>query len=206
MTVGWQCLEVGCGAGSVARWLAGQVGSTGRVVAVDLDTRFLEGHGLAYLDVRQHNIVADTMADGSFDLAHARAVLEHIPDRRRALERMISAVRPGGWLMVEDVDFGELRAAALAHYVDPPEHAALFERIYRAVKTVFAAVGSDASFGARLIGELSDAGLETIAAEIHAPIVAEGPWPGPAGRSSSSRPGSSAPGWSPRTTSSVPSA
>jgi trans-aconitate methyltransferase len=147
--------------GKCCRWLAGQVGSTGRVVAVDLDTRFLEGHGLAYLDVRQHNIVADTMADGSFELAHARAVLEHISDRRRALERMISAVRPGGWLMVE---------------------------------------------GARLIGELSDAGLETIAAEIHAPIVAEGPRPGPAGRSSSSRPGSSAPGWSPRTTSSVPSA
>jgi methylase of polypeptide subunit release factors len=34
---GWHCLEVGFGAGGVALWLAGRVGSTGRVVAVDLD-------------------------------------------------------------------------------------------------------------------------------------------------------------------------
>ncbi len=42
-----------------------------------------------------------------FDLAHARAALTHIPERRRALERIISAIRPGGWLMIEDVDMGE---------------------------------------------------------------------------------------------------
>jgi ubiquinone/menaquinone biosynthesis C-methylase UbiE len=45
VTDGWHCLEVGFGAGGVALWLAGQVGSTGRVVAVDIDPRFLDGHG-----------------------------------------------------------------------------------------------------------------------------------------------------------------
>ena len=39
---GWQCLEVAAGGGSIARWLAGQVGTSGRVLATDLDTRFLE--------------------------------------------------------------------------------------------------------------------------------------------------------------------
>ena len=38
---GWRCLEVGAGAGSVVRWLSERVGSAGRVVAVDLDPRFL---------------------------------------------------------------------------------------------------------------------------------------------------------------------
>jgi hypothetical protein len=37
---GWRCLDVGAGDGSVARWLAG------RVVATDLNPRFLAGHGL----------------------------------------------------------------------------------------------------------------------------------------------------------------
>jgi hypothetical protein len=37
---GWHCLEVGAGAGSIARWLAATVGGTGRVVATDLDTQF----------------------------------------------------------------------------------------------------------------------------------------------------------------------
>jgi SAM-dependent methyltransferase len=170
---GWQCLEVGCGAGSVARWLAGQVG-TGRVVAVDLDTRFLDGHGRANLDVRQLDIVSEPLDDGPFDLAHARAVLEHIPERHRALERMISAVRPGGWLMLEDVDFAGPLPATLARYVDPPENAAAFERVYRACDAVFAAAGADAGFGARLIGELKRAGLENIGGQVHMPLMAGG--------------------------------
>ena len=39
---GWRCAEVGAGAGSIARWLAERVGATGRVIALDLDTRFLD--------------------------------------------------------------------------------------------------------------------------------------------------------------------
>ena len=171
---GWQCLEVGFGAGGVALWLADRVGSTGRVVAVDLDPRFLDAHGLANLDVRKHDILTDPLEDAVFDLAYARAVLEHIPDRQRALERMISAVRPGGWLMLEGIDFGGIMAAALAHYADPPEHAPLFERMYRAVEAFFAAAGGDANFGARLVRVLRDAGLVNIAAEAHTPLVAGG--------------------------------
>jgi ubiquinone/menaquinone biosynthesis C-methylase UbiE len=49
---GWRCLEVGCGAGGVTLWMADQVASTGQVVATDLDTRFLDGHGRGNLDVR----------------------------------------------------------------------------------------------------------------------------------------------------------
>src|SRR3974377_763503 len=125
---GWHCLEVGFGAGGVALWLAERVGRTGRVVAVDLDPRFLDGHGRANLDVRKHDIVTDPLEEAAFDLAHARAVLDHIPDRQCALERMISAVRPGGWLVLEAGDFGGVMAAALAHYTDPPAHAPVHER------------------------------------------------------------------------------
>ncbi|MDY7008019.1 MAG: methyltransferase [Cyanobacteriota bacterium] len=49
ITEKWQCLEVGAGAGAMrltprsanAKWLATVVGDSGKVVAVDLDTRFL---------------------------------------------------------------------------------------------------------------------------------------------------------------------
>ena len=171
---GWHCLEVGCGAGGVARWLAGQVGSTGRVVATDLDPRFLAGHGRANLEVRKHDILTDPLEEAAFDLAHARAVLEHIPDRQRALQRMFSAVRPGGWLVLEAIDFGGVMAAAMAHYVDPPEHAPLYERTVRAIEAAFAAAGGDASFGARLVRTLTDAGLVHVAAEARTPLVAGG--------------------------------
>jgi SAM-dependent methyltransferase len=171
---GWQCLEVGCGAGGVALWLAGQVGSAGRVVATDLDPRFLDGHGRANLDVRKHDIMTDPLEEAAFDLAHARAVLEHIPGRQRALERMISAVRPGGWLVLEAIDFGGVMAAAMAHYVDPPGHAPLYERTIRAIEAILTAAGGDANFGARLVRTLTDAGLVNIAAETRTPLVAGG--------------------------------
>jgi SAM-dependent methyltransferase len=171
---GWHCLEVGFGAGGVALWLAGQVGSAGRVVATDLDPRFLAGHGRANLDVRKHDIVTDPLEEAAFDLAHARAVLDHIPDRQSALARMISAVRPGGWLVLEAGDFGGVMAAAMAHYVDPPGYAPSYERAVRALENILTAAGGDANFGARLVRMFTDAGLVNIAAEARTPLVAGG--------------------------------
>src|SRR5215475_6958128 len=78
---GWQCLEVGAGAGSVARWLCSQVGAAGRVVAIDIDTSFLDTLDEPNLEVRRHNLVSDTLPPDSFDLIHARMVLMHLPSR-----------------------------------------------------------------------------------------------------------------------------
>ena len=39
---GWRCLEVGAGRGSIAKWLSEKVGTKGSVVAIDIDTRFLD--------------------------------------------------------------------------------------------------------------------------------------------------------------------
>jgi SAM-dependent methyltransferase len=171
---GWRCLEVGCGAGGVARWLAERVGSTGRVLATDLDTRFIDGHGQANLDVLTHNIVSDTLEDAAFDLVHARAVLEHIPERHDVLARLVSGLKPGGWLLVEDVDFGPPTAAVLAQFVSPQPVAAAAERLFGAVAAVFTAVGADSSFGRRLPVTLVGAGLMSIGAEVHTPVVAGG--------------------------------
>lgn len=171
---GWHCLEVGCGAGGVALWLAAQVGPAGRVLATDLDTRFVTGHAQFNLDVQAHDIAADALEPGSFDLVHTRNVLAHLPDRRRVLERMIAAVRPGGWILVEDTDVGQAMLSALSRYVHPPEYAALLQRIYQALQAVFTAIGADASIGPQLAGWLHDAGLQHVEAEIHGPVTAGG--------------------------------
>ena len=36
--------------------------------------------------------------------------------------------------MLEEIDIGGIMTAALAHYTDLPEHAALYERITRAIE------------------------------------------------------------------------
>lgn len=172
---GWHCLEVGCGGGSLARWLADRVGRTGHVLATDLDTRFLAGHGLANLEVRTHNVVTDPLDEGAFDLIHARAVLCHLRDREQVLKRLVAALKPGGRLLIEDVDFGGPTSTTLSTYMSGPAPLpAAMERIYQAVAALFAANGADPSYGSYLTGALVDAGLAGVGAELHTPVVAGG--------------------------------
>ena len=172
---GWHCLEIGCGAGGVAAWLSDRVGATGTVLATDLDTRHIDGRGRANLEARVHDIVTDPLDDAAFDLIHARAVLVHLPDRQQVLKRLIAALRPGGWLLIEDVDFGGATAGMLAQYVTAPDPApAATERIYQAFAAVFAAKGADPSYGSWLTGSLAGAGLDGVGAELHAPVVSGG--------------------------------
>lgn len=96
---GWRCLEVGAGGGSVTRWLAERVGPTGYVVATDIDPRFFDKLDASNVEVRRHDIVTDDIEENTFDIVHCRALLLHLPERKRALEQMYAAVRPGGWLL-----------------------------------------------------------------------------------------------------------
>jgi hypothetical protein len=84
---------------------------------------------------------------------------------------MVSAVRPGGWLMVEDNDVGGVMLPATAHHMEQPERAALFERVAGAV-VVAGRDMVDFNYGAQLVRAFTDAGLVNIEAEVHSPIVA----------------------------------
>src|SRR5438477_229199 len=92
----------GAGGGSIALWLAEQVGPSGSVLATDIDTRFLEGLARPNLAIRRHDIATDALPEAAFDLVHARFVLVHVPQRDTALQRMVRALKPGGWLVVEE--------------------------------------------------------------------------------------------------------
>src|SRR5215468_12462008 len=69
---GWHCLEIGGGGGSVARWLSDQVGADGRVVATDIDTRFLDEIRAPNFETWNHDITVENLPTGEFDLVHTR--------------------------------------------------------------------------------------------------------------------------------------
>jgi SAM-dependent methyltransferase len=108
---GSRCLEVGAGAGSIARWLCDRVGPRGRVVATDIDTRFLDEMNLPNLEVLRHDVAREPLPEGGFDLIHARLLLMHPPEREQILARMVDALTPGGWIVIEDADSFALHAA-----------------------------------------------------------------------------------------------
>lgn len=113
---GWHCLEVGGGGGSITRWLAGQVGPGGRVVAVDLVTRFLDEIDHPAVEVHQLDLARGDLPAGPFDLIHTRAVLSHIPERDAILTRLVASLRPGGWLLLEEPDNSTLLSMATGLY------------------------------------------------------------------------------------------
>ena len=61
VTDGWACWEIGAGGGSIARWLADRVGPTGRVLATDIDPRFILPSQLSHLEVACHGVTADAI-------------------------------------------------------------------------------------------------------------------------------------------------
>jgi SAM-dependent methyltransferase len=160
---GWSCLEVGAGAGSVTRWLADRVGATGRVVAVDLDPRFIEANDV--IEVRQHDILDGPPEESAFDLVHARAVVEWISDRPGAIANMVAALKPGGVLFLEDVD---VETSALGY---PPSE--LRQAAANAFLALSAAGGADLRFGRELRARVEDAGLAEIGSDVRA-IVQRG--------------------------------
>ena len=172
--VGGRCLEVGAGGGSVARWLAGAVGPTGTVVATDIDLTFLAESASDVLQVEQRNVVTNPPDPDSFDLIHARTVLEHIPQRLEVIRHLVTALRPGGVLLVEDLVIGGHLGSALQPGALPEATGQAMTSALTAMAAGFRAVGADPELGARLPGILVDAGLVDVGAELTATLVSSG--------------------------------
>jgi SAM-dependent methyltransferase len=86
--------------------LSDVVGPTGQVVATDLQTGLLSEIEASNVEVIRHDIRTDGFPPGSFDLIHTRAVLMHLSPRVDLLQRIVTWLAPGGWLLFEEPDFG----------------------------------------------------------------------------------------------------
>jgi SAM-dependent methyltransferase len=163
---GWRCWEVGAGGPSVPRWLAGRAGRAGSVLATDIDVSWLPVD--AGFAVRGHDVAVDEPPGGGFDLVHARLVLTHVADRVEALARMAQALRPGGWLLVEDFDV-DLQPQAVPDALDAVHYRA--NRIRAGLVSVLASRDVDLELGRKLPRLLRGAGLVDVAADAFLPLA-----------------------------------
>lgn len=161
---GWRCLEAGAGAGSIARWLCSRVGPSGRVLAVDLDTRLLDELDEPNLDVRCMDLRTDELPRDSFDLIHARALLMHIPQREQILDSFVAALRPGGILLVEDAD----------HFPVSAVGGGLYAEVVEAFINSAARAGMAKDWARRLPTELHRRGLRDVWVDCDTPLYEGG--------------------------------
>ena len=161
----WRCLELGAGAGSIARWLASRC-PDGHVVATDVGTTFLERLAAPNLQVMQHNVVTEDFPPGSFDLIHARWLLVNLPEREEVLAKAVRWLAPGGWLVVEDLD---------VFPVDSSPHPALRRFSGAFEKLLAESHGADYRWARRrLPAALAEVGLVELGMAVSAKQVGDG--------------------------------
>jgi SAM-dependent methyltransferase len=161
---GWRCLEVGAGGGSIAAWMAERVGPDGSVLATDIDTTHLGPLGDGVLEVRRHDLRCDDLPVESFDLVHERSVLSWL-GASDALERLVAAVAPGGWLVVEDFDWAT---------GGPGDDAPAVAKAYEAILELIESVGYDRRYGRTLLRRPERSGLEETGCEGRAYVMRGG--------------------------------
>ncbi|HEX8474149.1 MAG TPA: class I SAM-dependent methyltransferase [Pyrinomonadaceae bacterium] len=104
---GKRVLEIGCGRGGFACWLASQTPRPSEVVAADFahtaiekGRAFASERGIAGVVWEVADIQNIAHADASFDTVVSCETIEHVPDPRRALHELARVLRPGGRLFL----------------------------------------------------------------------------------------------------------
>jgi SAM-dependent methyltransferase len=162
------CLDVGSGGGDVALELARRVGPAGCVLGVDIDDTKLAlatdeaaAAGVSNVEYRKLDVLASEIGF-DVDLVYARFLLTHLPDATDAASRLVNTVRPGGHVIVEDIDY-------TGSVVYPDNEA--YWRYCELYTETARARGGDPNIGLRLPEILRAAGCDQVQVNIVQPAA-----------------------------------
>ena len=150
-------IDFGSGLGQFTRALARAV-PRGRVVGIERDEKQLDAakrlasEDNVAVDFRRGDVLNLDLPRGewgSFDVAHARFILEHVPDPLGVVQTMVRAVKPGGRIVLADDDHDVMRL-----WPEPPG----FYDLWRAYIRTYDRIGNDPIVGRRLVELLHRAG------------------------------------------------
>ena len=162
---GERVLEVGAGIAHMARGMARRGAKA--VVGIERSARQIdeakkqarEGGDQALLDqgrveLREGDALELPLRDdewGTFDVAHARFLLEHVTDPLRVVRQMVRAVRPGGRIVLSDDDHDNVRL-----WPEPPG----LDLLWRGLIRSYDRLGCDPYVGRRLVALLHEAAAQ----------------------------------------------
>ena len=163
---GDRILDVGCGPGFYSRELLDKVGADGSVTGVDQSPQMLgvarrRGEGFGNARFEEGDATALPVESGGFDRALSVQVLEYVSDVGGALAEIHRALRPGGRVVIWDVDWATVSWHS--------EDAGRMARVLQAWDEHLA----DPSLPRTLTASLRAAGFEDVRMDGHAFATAE---------------------------------
>jgi SAM-dependent methyltransferase len=164
---GRRFLEVGAGAGSIARFMHAEVGPKGRVVAVDSNSRFLVD--LGGVEIVVDDIRKVTAGSYESDIVHARYVLIHNTAPGDVLDAMLDQLVPGGYVLLEEPDFLAARPVA-----GPDAFIRAHAAVSHAIEAMFRERAMDPALGLNLARLLRERGVELVAVECETHVARGG--------------------------------
>lgn len=157
-------VDVGCGPGALTKRIFDLgIEATG----VDIDPGFIESAQQTHQGPTYSCLPVSELArlGGQFDIVYARYLLSHLGDAAQGIEAMISVTKPGGKVVLEDVDFD-------LHVAEPRPPA--FDRYLELYEAVVKLRGGDPYLGRKLFALASEAGLTKIKASVQVSVFSEG--------------------------------
>jgi SAM-dependent methyltransferase len=156
---GERVIDFGAGLGQFSRMIARATGLP--VLAIERSPEQIEEalHQAAaegetdLLTMREGDVLSPPIRGdewGTFDVAHTRFVLEHVPNPVEVVQYMARAVRPGGRVIIADDDYDTMRL-----WPEPPGFAPLWHAYQRS----YDRHGNDPIVGRRLVQLLHQAEL-----------------------------------------------
>ena len=154
-------IDFASGLGQFARAMAHAV-PRGHVVGIEKDPNQLaQSIKLAnadkvHVDFRHGDVLALDLPReewGTYDVAHARFILEHVRDPLKVVQTMVKTLKPGGRIVLADDDHDIMRL-----WPEPPG----FNDLWRAYMRTYERIGNDPFVGRRLVELLHRAGAEPI--------------------------------------------
>ncbi len=158
---GERVLDLGSGLGQFTRRMAQAVGNEGQVIGIERDPdqlaqaqdRAERSEEATLVEFRKGDALEPPLGEaewGSFDVVHARFLLEHVSHPAAVIQQMVRSLRPGGRVIVIDDDHDDFR---------PWPEPAGFPALWQAYVRSYERLGNDPFVGRRLVALLQEAGL-----------------------------------------------